>query len=116
MSLTVKLRYEMVCGDPGRGQAIVTLPDAAFVPGRIDRAAVLVNGKPTSAVRVSGHDVSIAMPPRHKGISCMSIGPGTLTLELTRRAGLGNPKAAGMYTIHVRHNADAFEAGVHISA
>ena len=116
VALTVKVHYEMVCGYPGRGSAVVSLPAAAFVPTRIVSSAVLVNGRPTPAVTVSGHDVSIALPRPEPGVTCMSIGPGTLTLTLTRAAGLGNPRAAGTYTIRVRRNTSSFGAKVTIVA
>lgn len=115
VAVTVKVHYEMVCGQPGRGTAVVSLPGAAVVPRGISRSAVLVNGKPAPSVSVSGHDVSIAMPlPR--GVTCMSVGPGTLTLTLTQAAGIGNPKAPGTYTIRVQRNARLYSARVQISA
>ena len=114
--LTLKLRYDMTCGQPGAGKAVVTLPAADVVPHRIDGAAVLVNGEPSPAVSISGRDVSIAMPPKRPGVSCMSIGPGTLTLVLTRAAGLGNPAKAGTYAILARKNAAVFAASVAITA
>jgi len=113
--LTLRLRFEMVCGQPGPGTAVVILPAAATVPASIDASAVLVNGKPTSFVDVSGHDVTIAMPT-HKGITCLSIGPGTLTLVLTRAAGIGNPGSAGTYMIRVHRRTLEFAAPVHITA
>ena len=116
MALTLKLHYEMVCNQPGLGKTIVTLPQAASIPTRIDSAAVLVNGKPAPAVSVSGHDVSVTMPTKRPGVSCMVMGPGTLTLTLTRAAGLGNPAQAGTYTIRAQRNARTFRAEVHISA
>jgi hypothetical protein len=116
VELTLKVRYEMVCGQPGTGQAIVTLPAEAIVPGRIVPSAVLVDGKIAPSVSVSGHDVSIGMPPRPHGVSCLVVGPGTLTLTLTRAAGIGNPKAAGTYTIRVRRNTKEFRARVNVSA
>jgi hypothetical protein len=116
VALTLKLRYDMICGQPGAGKAVVTLPSASAVPRRIDSSAVLVNGKPSPAVSVSGHDVSIAMPLKRPGVSCMVVGPGTLTLTLTRAAGLGNPARAGTYAIRAHKNAQAFVASVAIAA
>jgi hypothetical protein len=113
--LTVKVHYEMVCGQPGRGTATVSLPAAAVVPQSIASSAVLVNGKQAPSVSVSGHDVSIAMP-LPKGVTCLSYGPGTLTLTLTRDAGIGNPRAPGTYMIRVHRNAQLFSARVEISA
>jgi len=116
VALTLKLHYEMVCDQPGLGKATVLLPQASSVPARIDRAAVLVNGKPAPAVSVAGHDISITMPAKPSGATCMVMGPGTLTLTLTRAAGLGNPARAGAYTIRVRRNKQSFQANVDISA
>lgn len=116
VALTVKVHYEMVCGQPGPGRVVVTLPKAADVPAKIDSAAVLVNGNPTPSVSVSGHTVSIAMPLKRPGVSCMVVGPGLLTLTLTRAAGIGNPKSAGTYTIRVLRNALSFTTSVSISA
>lgn len=56
------------------------------------------------------------MPPKPPGVTCMAIGPGTLTLRLTRAAGVGNPKSAGRYTIRVLRNKLAFKASAAISA
>jgi hypothetical protein len=116
VALTLKLHYEMVCNQPGLGKAIVILPAASSVPERIPGAAVLVNGKPAPAVSVSGHEVSITMPARRSGVTCMVMGPGTLTLTLTRAAGLGNPAKAGAYMIRVHRNTQSFQADVNISA
>lgn len=117
VALTVKVRYEMICGYPGQGRAIVELPRAAFVPTRMRASAVLVNGESSPSVDVAGHDVSIALPPRPKGVvSCMIVGPGTLTMTLTRTAGLGNPKAPGTYVVRVRRDTTSFRADVAISA
>jgi len=116
VALTLKLHYEMICGEPGAGKAIVRLPSGSAVPSTIEEDAVLVNGKPAPAVSVSGRDVSISMPPKRPGVTCMVIGPGTLTLTLTRAAGIGNPTTAGTYTIRVLRNKLAFTAKVAISA
>lgn len=116
VALTVKVHYEMVCGQPGLGTAVVTLPEAAAVPSTIDESAALVNGKPTPHISVSGHDVTITLPPRRPGVTCMVMGPGTLTLTLTRAARLANPKSPGTYTIRIRRGSRSFQARVHISA
>lgn len=116
VALTLRVHYEMICGEPGAGRAVVSLPSASAVPRTIDGAAVLVNGKPAPSVTVSGHQVSIGMPPKRPGVTCMVVGPGTLTLTLTRAAGIGNPATAGTYTIRVQRNELAFTAKVAISA
>lgn len=116
VELTIAVHYEMVCGQPGPGLAVVTLPAAATVPRSIAHSAALVNGKPSPSVAVSGHAISIAMPLKRPGVTCMVVGPGTLTLRLTRAAGIGNPKSAGRYTIRVLRNKLVFKTSVAISA
>ena len=116
VTLTLKLHYEMVCGQPGAGKVVVILPQAATVPARVAAEAVLVNDKPSPAVSVSGHDISITMPPKRPGTTCLVVGPGTLTITLTRAAGLGNPKSPGTYTIRVMRNTQSFTTSVVISA
>jgi hypothetical protein len=116
VELVVKLRYTMVCGQPGPGTAVIMLPAAADVPARIARSAALVNGKPAAAVSVAGNDVTISIPLKRPGVSCMIVGPGTLTLTLTRAAGIGNPEAAGTYTIRIRRKTRTFTTSVAISA
>lgn len=116
VELVLKLRYTMVCGQPGTGTAVVMLPAAANVPDTIPSSAVLVNGKPAPKVSISGHAVTVSLPLKRPGVTCMVVGPGTLTLTLTRAAGLGNPAAAGTYAIHIRRNARTFTTSVAISA
>jgi hypothetical protein len=115
VALTLRLRYEMICGRPGAGAVVVVLPQAVSVPASIAPAAVLVNGHRTSRVRVSGHTVSIALPAKG-GITCHVVAPGVLELVFTRSARLGNPAASGTYAIHVRRNALRFVASVRIAA
>lgn len=100
-ALTLTMHYEMQCGKPGPGPVVVTLPAAERVPHAITRATVLVDAKAPRAVSVSGHAVTIALVLPH-GITCMEIGPGTLTISFTRAAGLGNPAAAGSYPVGIR--------------
>ena len=115
VELTLKVHYQMVCGQPGPGTVVVGLPLAMSVPRSIRSSAVLVNGKPALSVAVSGHDVTVTLPKR-KGVTCLVIGPGTLTLTLTRSAGIGNPASKGTYAVHVRHGSSSFTARVAISA
>src|SRR5690348_2976686 len=90
--LTATLHYEMQCGYPGRDPVRLTVPAP---PGRLARAAVLVNGKPATAVSTKGRVVTIAMPKRPE-ILCDAIGPGALKLRV---GGLRNPAAAGAYRV-----------------
>jgi hypothetical protein len=115
VALTLRMRLQLVCGQPGPGNAVVTLPEAAAVPASIRGGAVLVNGNHATAVSVSGHNVSVALP-RRPGVTCLSIAPGTLTIVFTTRAGLGNPQAPGTYSVRVRRHALSLETTVEISA
>jgi hypothetical protein len=108
-TLTLKLHYEMVCGNPGRGPLVVTLPHAMRVPARIPRAAVLLQGKLPPRVSVAGHVVTVGVPPP-PAVTCLSITMGTLTTTFTRAALLGNPVRTGAYAVRARIGAHAFTA------
>lgn len=96
--LELALRLDLQCGRPGPGPLLVSLPAAAAVPATIPRKAVLVDGAPPLAVFVMGHAVRLALP-RPTGVTCDSIGPGTVTVVFTRAADLGNPARPGSYRI-----------------
>lgn len=108
-ALILRLHYEMICGQPGRGPATVALPAAYGVPGSIAAAAVRVQGKPAPSVTVAGHVVSVGLP-KPPEVTCMSIAPGVLTVAFTPAARLRNPAAAGTYTIRARTPKHAFAA------
>ena len=57
----------------------------------------------------------VALPPRPE-VMCDVIGPGRLTIAFSRAAGLGNPAAAGSYTVTARRQAAAFAARFAIRA
>lgn len=105
--LTATLRYEMQCGYPGPEPVKLTVPAP---PGRLPRSAVLVNGKPATAVATKGRVVTIAMPKRPQ-ILCDAIGPGALRLRV---GGLRNPAAAGTYRVTAVKGAQRFGAVVHV--
>jgi hypothetical protein len=95
---TLQLSYQMQCGYPGPGPVRVAFPAGEYVPAAIASTAVLVNGKPSSAVGVAGRTVTVDLPARPQ-IMCDVIGPGKLTIAFTLAAGLGNPLRAGTYAI-----------------
>src|SRR5579884_178355 len=115
MALTVKLHYEMVCGRPGRGPLVVTLPRAIRVPATIARSAVRLQGKAPASVAVAGHVVTIGVPAP-TGISCFSITMGTLTTTFAPTARLGAPVRAGTYPVLARIGKHAFTARLSIGS
>lgn len=115
VSLTLALHYEMVCGRPGRGPLVVTLPEAMVVPHSIPHGAVILQGRRATAVAVAGHVVTVAVP-KPAGVSCHSITIGTLRTTFTPAAGLGNPRAAGTYTVRARVAGRSFAARLTIHA
>ena len=67
--------------------------------------AVRIGTAPATA-KVSGNQVTVQLPRPH-GVTCMSIGPGTLTLNL---AGVRNPASAGTYFVRAHLRDMAFTA------
>jgi hypothetical protein len=100
VAITVKLRDEMQCGWPGPTIA-VTFPIAERMPPSVPRQGVLVNGKEPARTTLSGRTVSIGVA-RPSGVMCDVIGPATATIEFTRTARIGNPKAPGLYLVSVQ--------------
>ena len=100
VAITVRARYEMQCGWPGPTIA-VTFPTAERMPSSIPPQTVLVNGKKPVAVTLNGRTVLIGIA-RPSGVMCDVIGPGTATIVFTRAAGIGNPKARGVYSVSVQ--------------
>jgi hypothetical protein len=112
-ALTLKLRYEMTCGQPGTGPVVVVLPARMLVPASIARAAVLVRGRAAPSVHVNGHVIVIGLP-RPPEVICQSIGLGTLTLAFTPAARFGNPLAPGTYNVRARVGGRSFTAALTI--
>jgi hypothetical protein len=110
--LTLILRYEMQCSYPGAGPLVVTFPSAVKLPQRFAAGAVNLAKKPVAA-HVSGRRVTVTVP-RHKGVLCDLIGPGSLTLTFTRAAKLANPARAGAYSFRATHAGQAFAAKLRI--
>jgi hypothetical protein len=102
-TLSLKLHYEMVCGQPGRGPVVVQLP-AAF---RLSTLRVRVR-REVRPFTVAGRTVTIGLrtPPQ---ITCMSITQGVLPITI---AGVRAP--AGMYPIHAAVDTHAFTAKLRV--
>ncbi len=115
VALTLQLSYEMQCGYPGPGPLRLALPLAEHVPAVIAPSAVLVDGKAAPAVRVAENVVTVGLPQPPQ-VMCDVIGPGRLTVELTRAAGLGNPARAGSYTLTATREGSPFSARFTIQA
>lgn len=96
--LELAIRLRLQCGRPGPGPVLVSLPAAVAMPATIARDAVLVDGAPPVSLFVKGHVIRLALP-RPVGVTCDSIGPGTVRVVFTRAAGLGNPEQPGSYRI-----------------
>jgi hypothetical protein len=107
-TLTLKLHFEMTCGRPGAGPVTVQLPAKMQA---MPTLAVRIGTAPTTA-KVSGDQVTVQLPRPH-GITCMSIGPGTLTLNL---AGVRNPASAGTYFVRAHLRNMAFTAQLAVRA
>ena len=100
VALKVKFGSQLQCGHVVGPPLAITLPSAERMPRTVSPNAVLVNGKPSASVTLSGHLLTIrtARPQ----VLCDVIGPGTVAIALTRTANLGNPAHAGTYRVSVR--------------
>ena len=115
VALTLKLHYEMQCGQPGRGSLVVSLPAAAKLPTSFAGTAALLNGKKVSLKAGPGKTLRAALPAPPKLI-CDVIGPGTLTLVVPRTANIGNPAAPGTYPVTARAGIHAFRTTLTVTA
>jgi hypothetical protein len=113
--LTLRLRYEMQCGDPGKGALLVKLPSAVRVPASFPKTSAALDGKPATARLVSATTLRVALPPQPQ-VLCDLIGPGTLTFALTRAADIGNPVKPGAYAVTAQVNQHAFRTTLAITA
>jgi hypothetical protein len=102
-TLSLKLRYEMVCGQPGRGPVVVHLPTAF----RLSRPQVRARGE-ARPFTVAGKTVTISLwkPPR---ITCMSITEGVLPIRI---GAIGAP--AGTYAVRGTVNGSPFTAALRV--
>jgi hypothetical protein len=107
-TLVLKLHFEMTCGRPGGGPLSVQLPGKMQA---MPSLAARIAGAPATT-KVSGDQVTVQLPRQH-GISCMSIAPGTLTVDLT---GVRNPAHAGTYLVRAHLRKMAFTARLAIHA
>lgn len=114
VAVTLALRTELQCGRLVGGTLVVHLPTPERMPRTVAAAAVLIGGKPSGAVAVAGHTLTVSIPRPHV-MMCDSIGPGTITMVLTRAANLGNPKAAGKYPLVVSRGTQQFKATLTIT-
>jgi hypothetical protein len=103
-TLSLRLHYPMVCGQPGGGPLVVTLPAAFRVAAR---PRIRVRG----AVRPAAlHGTTLIIQlPKPPQITCMSVTEGTLPVTVpTVRA------PAGSYVVRVRVNTHAFAARLRV--
>lgn len=114
VALTLALHMELQCGHLMGGTLAVRLPAQERVPAKVASGAVLIGGKPAGAATVAGHTLTVSVPLPH-AIMCDSIGPGTVTVVVTRTANLGNPKAAGKYPLVVLRGSQQFKTLLTIS-
>jgi len=115
VALTLELRYEMQCGNPGTGSLLVDLPSQMQVPSRFPSGSARLDGKSVALTFAARSELRIPLPPR-PGILCDLIGPGTLTLVVTKQAGIGNPTAAGTYPVVARPASHTFRTTMRITA
>jgi hypothetical protein len=113
VAVTVQLPAALQCGRPMGGPVSVTLPRGERMPSVIAVTAVRVNGLASSKVDVVGRVVTVSLPV-HRGITCMSIIDGTMKIVFAPAAGLGNPSAAGTYTVIVRQGKTGYLVPVSI--
>jgi hypothetical protein len=102
-TVSLRLHYEMVCGQPGRGPVVVRLP-AAF---RLGKLAVRVRGEPRPAT-VAGRTVTISLwkPPQ---VTCMSITEGILGVTIATVH-----TTAGTYVVRARIDTHSFTSLLHV--
>jgi hypothetical protein len=105
VAVTIAMHYEMQCGWPGPGVLTIRFPSAMVLPKQLAAPAVIVDKKAATGVSIAGRTVSIQLPQRPR-IMCDVIGPGTVTVSFSRGARIGNPKAAGSYSVLATHQAD----------
>jgi hypothetical protein len=110
VALTFETAY--VCGRPRA--VVITLPAGETVPARLAQGTVKVNGNAAPAVTVHGRSVTVSAPPGG-GVMCDSIRRGPEVVAFTARAGLGNPKTPGRYSIGIRHGTALVSAAITIT-
>jgi hypothetical protein len=83
------------------------------VPKAVAPTAVWIDSVHPKGVEVSNHTLTLRpVPPRG---TCTVIAPGTIKLNFTRAAKLGNPLQAGRYTVRASIGTQDFSARVTIT-
>lgn len=102
VALTIDLHdVALQCGRPNARTLSIALPAAMRVPSSISAAAVRVGPRAPSSVATSGRTIEVFLPaPSHK-VTCAVMELGTLRIDLSAAAGLGNPAKAGRYAFTV---------------
>jgi hypothetical protein len=114
VAIVVSLHTELQCGRL-RGSALaLTFPAAARLPRTMSASAIAVGGKRPSSVKLEGRTLSIAMAPP-TGMTCDSIAPGTARIRVSPSPEVGNPAAAGTYTLAVDYGTETLNAPLKIT-
>ena len=105
-TVTLRLHYLMTCGQPGEGPVEITLPSSLRFGGSLSG---FVNGKQRPTLS-SAHTATVQLP-KPPEVTCMSIGPGVLTVALR---GVRVPTVAGVYTIRAAIGTHRFSVRLRI--
>ena len=109
--------YPLICGHTSAGTLVVTFPKAERLPAHLAVNAIRVSNGLARSASISGHTVRVSVaPPDAGGVTCQSIRMGRLTLTFTRAAKLGNPNAAGTYTVTAKHGTATYAAKFQVSS
>ena len=101
VGITIVLHGELRCGRLDARSIKVALPRAMRVPHSIASSATRVGGRPAASVQTAGSTIVLSLwYPKH-AMTCNSIRPGIVRLQLGRAAGIGNPLHAGTYRFAV---------------
>jgi hypothetical protein len=103
-TLALTLRYEMICGRPGRGPLVVRLPPSF----RLAAVRVRVKGVRRPAA-VAGTTVTVQLP-KPPQLTCMSISEGVLPVAI-----VGVHAPPGRYVVRATVNAHAFAAPLRVA-
>jgi len=113
VALTLRFDAVYFCGQ-ARGAVTVTLPKGESLPSSVMPAAVRLDGHAAASATVSGRTVTVAPPSSAGKVTCNSIRLGTEVVTFTPAAGLANPKAAGRYSIVIKHGTTSVSAPITI--
>lgn len=116
-AVKLTVRHVFQCGRPSPATIALTFPPAERVPRSISTRAVRLSSGLVKHVGVSGKTVSVAVAAApHKGITCMSMFVGRLTVTFGTAAKLGNPAGAGTYTVAVRDGRSSYATSFRIAS